>query len=105
VIDMARELQEVSSESRYWEGFDSPTKRKNNTVVTNPRDIVDTGEFVAGIVPNGLNVEFQADHSIFVLQGHRTGESYVPPRDIVTPALERLKQSAKLQNNINNQGE
>lgn len=92
-----QELKEIAKEERTWEGFDNPTKRQNGTVVTNPRDIVDTGEFVNGIEAYEQAVLFQAPHSSIVINGARTKNGSIPGRDIVKIARTRVKDSGKIE--------
>jgi hypothetical protein len=103
--EYAEAMFDIATEPRFWEGFDKPTVRQNGDTVGNPRDIVDTGEFADGIEANGTTIAFNAPHSGYVINGHRTAKGYVPGRDIVKIAGQKFKQADRLKLIIDGLGE
>lgn len=72
------------------------TRRKNKSVVTSPRDIVDLGGFLRSqdrqrINPTSLKFVWSTPYAALILNGYTTNRgAVVPPRNWIKPALDKL---------------
>lgn len=73
VHSLAAEYQERVTENRYWDGWDRTTRRRNGEVVSNPRNIVDTGELrdslYIEVEKSRASISWEADHAAHVFIG------------------------------------
>jgi hypothetical protein len=89
-------LKDTFSEVKdYGEGF-GRTVRQNGEIVTGgTRNIYDTGELANSVVREDSNgkvtLRVTADHAAAVLYGHRTGDTFVPGRDYLSPTIDEFK--------------
>ena len=92
VID--RQFKEEIKQSQF--PWPRATKRKNQTTVTSPRDIVDLGGFLRSQKrdrPSATQLRFiwSAPYAPLILNGYTTNRgSVVPPRNWIKPALEAV---------------
>lgn len=90
--------EEIQRSQFFWPGT---TRRRNKTIVTSPRDIVDLGNFLASQrrdLPDYQTLRYTWDakskkgfrYSALILTGYVTSTGRImPPRDWITPALRR----------------
>ena len=91
VRDLANAFQSLI-EARIY-AWPNTTQRQNGSVVTSPRDIVDTGEFkrsqrLERPNPHIFNFVWDAQYAAYIYYGYRTlGGNQMPGRDWISPAL------------------
>lgn len=94
VRDLASAFQNLIEANVY--DWPNTTQRQNGSVVTSPRDIVDTGDFkrsqrVERPNPHIFQFVWDAQYAAYIYYGYRTlGGQTLPGRDWITPALNDL---------------
>lgn len=89
-------LKDTFSEVKdYGEGFGRTVRQNGEIVSGGTRNIYDTGELASSVVREGsygkVVLKVTADHAAAVLYGHRTGDTFVPGRDYLSPTVEEFK--------------
>ena len=94
VADLADAFQGLIEAKIY--DWPNTTQRKNGSVVSSPRDIVDTGEFKRSqrterLSPSVFQFVWDAQYAAYIYYGYRTlSGSQMPGRDWISPALTNL---------------
>lgn len=97
VRDLASAFQNLIEANVY--DWPNTTQRQNGSVVTSPRDIVDTGAFkrsqrLERPNPHIFQFVWDAQYAAYIYYGYRAlGGQTLPGRDWITPALDDLRQS------------
>lgn len=85
--------QQIMLDQWRWKGSEGETRRKNGQVVTEPRDIVDTGELLRSkkrtqVSRNVVDFEWTAEHAEGVHDGYTSKKGTVnPARPWTEPTL------------------
>jgi hypothetical protein len=94
VADLANAFQELIEAKIY--DWPNTTQRQNGSVVSSPRNIVDTGEFKRSqrterLGPTMFRFVWDAQYAAYIYYGYRTlSGSEMPGRDWIGPALDGL---------------
>lgn len=97
VRDLANAFQDLIEASIY--DWPNTTQRQNGSVVSSPRDIVDTGAFkrsqrLERPNPHIFQFVWDAQYAAYIYYGYRTlGGNQMPGRDWISPALDDLRQN------------
>lgn len=89
-------LKDTFSEVKdYGAGFGRTIRQNGEVVSGGTRNIYDTGELANSVIREDSNgkvvLKVTADHAAAVLYGHRTGETFVPGRNYLSPTIEEFK--------------